>query len=76
MPQIPAQMRVGELFRANNPPGSPGEARYLDGVPMRRFGQPEEIAAAIAFFLGDEAGFVTGQTLYVDGGASLGKALF
>ena len=65
-----------ELFRANNPPGSPGEARYLDGVPMRRFGQPEEIAAAIGFFLGDEAGFVTGQTLYVDGGASLGKALF
>jgi len=35
-----------ELFRANNPPGSEGEARYLRNVPMRRFAQPEEIAAA------------------------------
>ncbi len=63
-----------ELFRANNPPGSQGEQRYLSGVPMGRFGKPEEIAAAIAFLLSDEAGFITGQTLFVDGGASIGKA--
>lgn len=63
-----------ELFRANNPPGSAGEARYLASVPMRRFGTPDEIAAAVAFFLGEAAGFVTGQTLFVDGGASIGKA--
>src|ERR1700758_1085478 len=42
-----------ELFRANNPQGSEGEARYLSNVPMRRFGQPEEIAAAIAFLAGE-----------------------
>ena len=64
-----------ELFRANNAPGSEGEARYLSGVPMRRFGKPEEIAAAIEFLLSDEAAFITGQTLHVDGGASVGKAL-
>ncbi len=65
-----------ELFRANNQPGSAGEARYLAGVPMRRFGRPEEIAAAIAFLLSEPAGFITGQTLHVDGGASIGKAAF
>ncbi|NPU12659.1 SDR family oxidoreductase [Bradyrhizobium sp. 83002] len=65
-----------ELFRANNPPGSDGERRYLAGVPMGRFGQPDEIAAAIAFLLSDEAAFITGQTIHVDGGASIGKAAF
>ncbi|QBR01209.1 SDR family oxidoreductase [Paraburkholderia pallida] len=63
-----------ELFRANNPPGSAGEKRYLSGVPMQRFGTPDEIAAAIAFLLSEDAGFITGQTLFVDGGASIGKA--
>ncbi|RXV65566.1 SDR family oxidoreductase [Burkholderia stabilis] len=65
-----------ELFRANNAPGSEGERRYLAAVPMGRFGKPDEIAAAIAFLLSDDAGFMTGQTLYVDGGASIGKAPF
>ncbi len=62
-----------ELFRANNPAGSEGEARYLRSVPIRRFAQPEEIASAIAFFASDKAAFITGQTLFVDGGASLGS---
>ncbi|WP_186271022.1 SDR family oxidoreductase [Burkholderia gladioli] len=65
-----------ELFRANNPPGSEGERRYLSGVPMGRFGQADEIAAAIAFLLSEDAGFITGQTLFVDGGASIGRRAF
>jgi 3-oxoacyl-[acyl-carrier protein] reductase len=40
-------------------------------TPVRRVGQPDDIANAIAFFAGDAASFVTGQTLYVDGGAKL-----
>lgn len=63
-----------ELFRANTPKGSAAEERFLSLVPMRRLGQPEELASAIAFLLSDEAGYITGQTLYVDGGASIGKA--
>ncbi|RCK34198.1 short-chain dehydrogenase [Thalassospira xiamenensis] len=65
-----------ELFRENNPPGSPGESRYLAAVPMRRFGKPDEIAAVMAFLLSDNAAFITGQTIHVDGGASIGKASF
>jgi 3-oxoacyl-[acyl-carrier protein] reductase len=62
-----------ELFRSNNPPGSDGEARYLAKMPMKRFAKPGEVAAAVAFLASDVAGFITGQTLYVDGGASLGS---
>lgn len=62
-----------ELFRANNPHGGEGEARYLARVPMRRFAHASEIAGAIAFLAGKSAAYITGQTLFVDGGASLGS---
>jgi 3-oxoacyl-[acyl-carrier protein] reductase len=40
-------------------------------VPVRRGGVPADIANAVAFFAGEEAGYVTGQVLYVDGGSEL-----
>lgn len=40
-------------------------------TPVRRVGQPADIAAVIAFLVSEEASFVTGQTLYVDGGRRL-----
>lgn len=64
-----------EMFRANTPAGSEAERRFLSIVPMKRLGRPEELAASIAFLLGEDAGFITGQTLFVDGGASIGKSM-
>jgi 2-hydroxycyclohexanecarboxyl-CoA dehydrogenase len=40
-------------------------------VPMRRLGEPEDVAAAVAFLASDGAGFVTGQTLSVSGGLTM-----
>lgn len=46
--------------------------RFRRNIPVGRFGLPEEAAAAACFFLGDEAGFITGQTLFLDGGLGVG----
>jgi 3-oxoacyl-[acyl-carrier protein] reductase len=41
---------------------------YHAKIPLRRFGKPEEVAAAIVFLLSDEASFITGTGLVIDGG--------
>jgi len=43
-------------------------------VPLGRIGQPSDVAKVVAFFASDEAGYVTGQCILVDGGLSLGPA--
>ena len=63
-----------ELFNTNNPPGSESRKRYIEGVPMKRAGLPEELAAANCYFLVGQSGFTTGQTLFVDGGYMTGKS--
>ena len=46
------------------------KAEYLAGVPLGRWGVPEDIGAACAFLASEEAGFITGQTLLVNGGVT------
>jgi 3-oxoacyl-[acyl-carrier protein] reductase len=43
----------------------------IEHTPLGRFGEPEEIAAAVAFFASAEAGYITGQVLSVDGGLAM-----
>jgi 3-oxoacyl-[acyl-carrier protein] reductase len=43
--------------------------RMRHAVPLERLGEPSDIAGAVAYFASDDAAFVTGQVLYVDGGA-------
>jgi NAD(P)-dependent dehydrogenase (short-subunit alcohol dehydrogenase family) len=43
-------------------------ARTTSNIPMRRVGEPEELAAAVAFLVSDRAAFITGQAVVVDGG--------
>ena len=47
-------------------------AAIADRVPLGRIGSPEEIAAAVEFLASEDAGYVTGTVLTVDGGLSIG----
>ncbi|MCE8018428.1 SDR family oxidoreductase [Halomonas sp. MCCC 1A17488] len=59
-------------FWENNPPDSERARRIIDNIPARRMGQPEDVAQAVSFFCDARSGFVTGQTLFVCGGVSVG----
>ena len=60
------------LFDQANPADSPRTQAIIDAVPVKRLGQPDDVAGAVDFFLDGSSGFVTGQTLYVCGGMTVG----
>jgi 3-oxoacyl-[acyl-carrier protein] reductase len=61
-----------DLFARLNPLGSQAEQQFFASVPAERFGQPADVAHAVASLIDPRAGYITGQTLYVCGGTSLG----
>lgn len=50
--------------------------KLLDKQPSKQAGEPEDVADAVAFLASDEAGFINGQVIHVDGGRSIGSAIF
>lgn len=60
-----------DLFRKTRPKGSKEEAEALSGIPMGRLGKPEEVASLIRFLLSEDAGYITGQVIFIDGGKSI-----
>jgi len=61
-----------ELFLQANPADSPATRSIVAGVPVGRLGTADDVAHAISFMLDDRSSFVTGQTLYVCGGLTVG----
>jgi len=61
-----------ELFTSGNPPGDPKTIKIVQSIPVKRMGQPEDVAHAVASLLDDRAGFITGQIHYVCGGMTVG----
>jgi NAD(P)-dependent dehydrogenase (short-subunit alcohol dehydrogenase family) len=59
-------------FWRNNPPDSAYTRDLVASIPLKRMGTPEDVANAVSFFCSDGASFVTGQTLFVCGGVTVG----
>ncbi len=67
----PTQTALLEELTAEHEDAAKVIAAMTRAVPMRRLGQPEDVAAAVAFFCSEQAGFITGQTLSVSGGLTM-----
>ena len=61
------------MFHGVIPVGDPKDAQLAAGIPVKRLGEPADVAHAVRFFVADPASFVTGQVLYVCGGTSVGS---
>lgn len=68
----PGPISGTEMFHAVVPAESERERRLAEAIPVKRLGTPDDVARAVAFFAHPANSFVTGQVLYVCGGASVG----
>jgi NAD(P)-dependent dehydrogenase (short-subunit alcohol dehydrogenase family) len=69
----PGPIRGTEMFHAVVPAASEREQKLAEAIPVKRLGTPEDVARAVDFFVDPGNGFITGQVLYVCGGASIGS---
>ena len=72
----PGAIEDTEMFHQVVEKGSELEARVAARIPVGRIGRPGDVSRAVDFFLSDDADFITGQTLFVCGGSSVGNMSF
>ena len=68
----PGPISDTEMFRSVIPAESDREKALAEAIPVKRLGRSDDVARAVMFFCDRANGFVTGQTLFVCGGASVG----
>ncbi len=72
----PGPITETEMFEEIIPAGSAKMAAAAKKVPVGRLGTPQDVARAVTFFTDPKASFVTGQTLFVCGGTSVGSIVY
>jgi len=72
----PGPIEGTEVFHDIIPKDSPKIPKIIESIPVKRLGRPVDVARAILFFADPQADFVTGQTLFVCGGTSVGSIAF
>lgn len=72
----PGPIEATRMFHEIIPADSPKLPRIIESIPVKRLGRPEDVARAVIFFAAPEAGFITGQTLFVCGGTSVGSIVY
>jgi 3-oxoacyl-[acyl-carrier protein] reductase len=72
----PGPIEATQVFHGIIPKDSPKLPGIIESIPVKRLGRPEDVARAILFFADPLAGFVTGQTLFVCGGTSVGSIVY
>lgn len=69
----PGPIRETEMFHEVVPADSPKEEALAAAIPVKRLGVPDDVARAVMFFASPASSFITGQTLFVCGGSSIGS---
>lgn len=69
----PGPIRETEMFHDVIPADSPREEALAAAIPVKRLGAPDDVARAVMFFASPASSFITGQTLFVCGGSSIGS---
>ena len=65
-----------ELFTGANPENSEKTKAIIAGIPLKKMGTPDDVANLVSFLASDEASFITGQSIFICGGITVGLAHF